>query len=139
MLPIYLDYNATTPVDPDVLRAMLPYLQGEFGNPSSAYALGKTARDAIENARAQVAALIGATPEEIVFTSGGTESSNIAIRNGVRSNAPRKTVVTSNIEHPATDACCALLAQDGYNIRRAAARPDGIVDTSTFSEIVDGD
>jgi cysteine desulfurase len=73
MTPVYLDHNATTPVDPEVLDAMLPYLRDDFGNPSSAYALGRRARDAIETARADVATLVGARHEEIVFTSGGTE------------------------------------------------------------------
>ena len=80
MTAIYLDYNATTPVDPQVLEAMLPFLRGEFGNPSSSYALGRRAHAAVEQARAEVAALIGAAPEEIVFTGGATEASNIAIR-----------------------------------------------------------
>ena len=84
MSPIYLDYNATTPVDAAVLDAMLPYLRGEFGNPSSAHGLGSRAHDAVEAARAEVAALIGAAPDEIIFTSGGTEASNIAIRGAVR-------------------------------------------------------
>src|SRR5262245_48150083 len=109
MRPIYLDYNATTPVDPQVLDAMLPFLRGEVGNPSSSYALGRRARDAIEKARTQVASLIGAEPDEIVFTGGGTEASNIAIRSGAAALGSRKTVVTTTIEHPATEACCALL------------------------------
>src|SRR6185503_14744452 len=80
VLPIYLDYNATTPVDPAVLDAMLPFLRDHFGNPSSTHAFGKTAHDAVEVARAQVAALIGAEPDEIVFTGGGSEASNHAIK-----------------------------------------------------------
>ena len=80
MQPIYLDHNATTPVDPDVLAAMLPFLREEFGNPSSAHALGRRARDAVETARAEVAASIGAQHDEIVFTGGGTEASNMAVQ-----------------------------------------------------------
>ncbi len=137
MQPVYLDYNATTPVEPDVLQAMLPYLQGQFGNPSSSYPLGRRARDAIEKARAQVAALIGASPQEIVFTGGGTESSNTAIRCGVRLRHPRKRVVTTSIEHPATDACCELLARDGFEILRVAPRSNGIVEASEFKTRVD--
>lgn len=137
MKAIYLDHNATTPVDPDVLEAMLPFLREEFGNPSSSYPLGRNARDAIENARAQVASLIGAFPDEIVFTGGGTESSNIAIRSGARSMAGRTSVVTTTIEHPATDACCALLAQDGYDIRRAGPDRSAIVDPARFGPLVD--
>ena len=77
--PIYLDYQATTPVDPRVVEAMLPYLTSEFGNPSSSHAYGRAAADAIETARGQVAALIGAHPDEIVFTSSGTESNHLAL------------------------------------------------------------
>jgi cysteine desulfurase len=78
--PIYLDYNATTPVAPEVLEAMLPYLREEFGNPSSTHPYGRRAREAVERARAQVAALLGARAEELSFTSGGTEANNLAIR-----------------------------------------------------------
>jgi cysteine desulfurase len=137
MKPVYLDHNATTPVDPDVLAAMLPFLREEFGNPSSSYSLGRNARDAVENARAAVASLIGAHPDEIVFTGGGTESSNIAIRSGTRSMAGRRSIVTTTIEHPATDACCALLAQDGYDIRRAGPDRNAIVDPSRLGPLVD--
>src|SRR5580704_12835999 len=80
MPPIYLDYNATTPIDPAVLESMLPYLREHFGNPSSAHAYGKAAHEAVEKARGQVAAFIGAQPDEIVFTGGGSEASNQAIK-----------------------------------------------------------
>src|SRR6478736_8054443 len=83
MTPIYLDYNATTPVDPAVLDAMLPYLKQGYGNPSSAHALGRHAHDAVDRARAQVAALLGAKPGEVLFTSGGTEASNHALKGSV--------------------------------------------------------
>ncbi|RAI35481.1 aminotransferase class V-fold PLP-dependent enzyme, partial [Rhodoplanes roseus] len=82
MIPVYLDHNATTPIDEDVLAAMLPFLREAFGNPSSSHPIGRRARDAVETARAEVAALIGAAADEIVFTSGGTEASNTAIRGG---------------------------------------------------------
>ncbi len=134
---VYLDHNATTPVDPQVLDAMLPYLQSEFGNPSSSYALGRRARDAIETARAQVAALIGALPGEIIFTSGGTEASNIAIRSGARANAERRRIVTTNIEHPATDSCCAMLGCEGFAIDRISAGPHGVVQSALFQQRVD--
>ena len=110
LAPVYLDSNATTPIDPAVLEAMLPYLTEHFGNPSSAHALGHVAHDAVDKARAQVASLIGAQPDEIVFTSGGTEASNMAIR-GAAAMSGRRSIVTTNIEHPATDACCAVLAR----------------------------
>src|SRR3954447_6280527 len=83
MTPIYLDYNATTPTDPAVVDAMLPYLTEHFGNPSSAHVLGKRTHDAVELARSQVAALLGAQPGEVVFTSGGTEASNHALKGSV--------------------------------------------------------
>lgn len=137
MRPIYLDYNATTPIDPQVLEAMLPFLREEYGNPSSSYALGRHARDAIEKARAQVASLIGAEPDEIVFTGGGTEASNIAIRSGATSVSGRKAVVTTTIEHPATDACCGLLAKDGYEIRRVGPDANAIVDPKLFEKPID--
>lgn len=137
MRAIYLDHNATTPIDPGVLQAMLPFLQQEFGNPSSSYELGRRARDAIEKARAQAAALIGAQPDEIVFTGGGTEASNIAIRSGAAALPGRKAVVTTTIEHPATDACCALLSEDGYDIRRAGPGANAIVDPESFRPLLD--
>jgi cysteine desulfurase len=127
MTPVYLDNNGTTPVDPAVLGAMLPYLQNEFGNPSSNTTLGRRAHDAIETARTQVAALIGAEPDEITFTSGGTESSNIAIRGAVRFDASRRDIVTTNIEHPATENCVAFLQNQGHKVARVAAKHDGIV------------
>jgi len=128
MTAIYLDYNATTPVAPAVLDAMLPYLREEFGNPSSAYALGRRARDAVETARAQVAALIGARADEIVFTGGGTEASNLAIRGAVRRRAGNEPIVTSTLEHPATEEPCRLLERRGHPVRRIAAQPDGRID-----------
>ena len=110
MPPIYLDYNATTPIDPAVLDAMLPFLQTHFGNPSSTHAYGKTAHDAIDNARAQVASLIGAQSDEIVFTGGGTEASNHAIKGAIHARMSgffarwftSPHIITSAIEHPAT-------------------------------------
>ena len=135
--PIYLDYNATTPVDPAVLDAMLPYLQGEFGNPSSAHDLGGRAHDAIEAARAEVAALIGAVSDEIVFTSGGTEASNIAIRGAVRIDDTRRDVVTSTIEHPATEVCCAFLEGEGHRVTRVPAKPDGLIDAGHVAAEID--
>lgn len=98
---IYLDYNATTPIHPEVLDAMMPYLTEHFGNPSSSHALGQRARHGIEVAREQVAALIGAHPDEIYFTSGGTEANNLALSQRL-GDAKRSRVVTSVVEHPAT-------------------------------------
>jgi cysteine desulfurase len=137
MSAIYLDYNATTPVDPAVLDAMLPFLRGEFGNPSSAHGLGGRAHEAVEAARAEVAALIGAAPDEIVFTSGGTEASNIAIRGGVRIDPARGDVVTTTIEHPATEACCAFLEGEAHKVTRVAAETDGVIDAVRVAAAVD--
>src|SRR5262245_43004014 len=107
---------------------MLPFLRDEFGNPSSAYPVGRRARDAVERARAEVAALIGAAPDEVVCSGGATEASNIAIRGAVAAASGKRTaVVTTNIEHPATDACCALLQRSGAEVRRAPAGSDGLV------------
>jgi len=128
MRPIYLDHNATTPVDPEVLAAMLPFLREEFGNPSSAHPLGRRAHAAVEQARAEVAALIGAAADEIVFTAGGTEASNLAIRGAVAAALSRRAVVTTTIEHPATEECCRLLEAAGHPVRRVAPRADGRVD-----------
>ena len=101
MKPVYLDYNATTPIDPEVLEAMLPYFKGKFGNPSSSHAYGKPAKKAVTSAREQVAKLIGAETDEIVFTSGGTESNNHAIIGTALANMEKgRHIVTSVIEHP---------------------------------------
>jgi cysteine desulfurase len=139
MTPIYLDHNATTPVDAGVLQAMLPYLRDDFGNPSSAHTLGVRARDAVETARVKVAALIGATPDEIIFTSGGTEASNIAIRGAVRIYGSRGDLVTTTIEHPATEACCAFLEGEKHKVTRVEAQPNGVVDPTHVDAAIDGE
>jgi cysteine desulfurase len=136
MSPIYLDYNATTPVDAAVLDAMLPYLRGEFGNPSSAHGLGSRAHDAVEAARAEVAALIGATSDEIIFTSGGTEASNIAIRGAVRMDDRRRDIVTSTIEHPATEACCVFLEVEKHKVTRVVAETNGVIDPARVAAAI---
>jgi cysteine desulfurase len=135
--PIYLDYNATTPVERAVRDAMLPFLEGEFGNPSSSHGLGTRSRDAVEAARAHVAALISATPDEIIFTSGGTEASNIAIRGAVRIDSTRHDLVTSSIEHPATEACCAFLEKEGHKVTRVAVAGDGLIDPGRVATALD--
>lgn len=109
---IYLDYNATTPIDPKVREAMLPYLGEYFGNPSTTYGYGQRAKEAVEHARRQVAALIGATPEEIIFTSGGSESDNHAIIGIALANMGRgRHIITSRIEHPAVMNTCRYLKE----------------------------
>lgn len=124
--PIYLDHNGTTPVAAGVAEVMWPYLTEHFGNPSSTTPLGRTAKDAIEAAREQVAALIGAHPEEITFTSGGTESNNLAIR-GTAALAAHRVAVTSVVEHPATVRPLALLEADGWSLHRLPVDADGRV------------
>ncbi len=114
--PIYLDHNATTPLLPEVVDAMLPFLRDQFGNPSSDHAWGRRAKSAIDDARERVARLLGADAEEIVFTSGGTEANNLAIR-GVADAVARRSIVTSVIEHPATSGPCRYLERDGGGFR----------------------
>jgi cysteine desulfurase len=123
--PIYLDHNATTPLSEEVVEAMLPYLRQHFGNPSSGHAYGRTARDAVEQARARVAALIGAEADEIAFTSGGTEANNLAIRGIAELARDRRHVVTTVIEHPATAEPCLWLEAHGWRITRVAVDPGG--------------
>lgn len=125
MPPIYLDHNATTPVLPEVVDAMLPYLREHFGNPSSGHVYGRTAQAAITRARAQVAALLGCDADEIVFTSGGTEANNLAIRGVCEASEDRRHVVTTIIEHPATAKPCAWLEQHGWSVTRIGVDSGG--------------
>jgi cysteine desulfurase len=126
-LPVYFDHNASTPVLPEVVDAMLPYLREHFGNPSSTHVYGKTLREAVERARVQVARLIECTPEEVFFTSGGTEANNLAIRGLAAANPERRHILTSAIEHPATAGPCAWLEQHGYTVFRAPVDETGRV------------
>ncbi len=126
---VYLDHNATTPVAPAVLEAMLPYLRTASGNPSSDHPLGRSARRAVDEAREQVAALIGAAADEIVFTSGGTESNNLAIfGTAATAGTKRHRVVTSSVEHPATASPCARLEASGWAVTRVPIAASGILD-----------
>jgi len=122
--PIYLDYNATTPLLPEVVDAMLPYLREHFGNPSSRHLYGKRAHDAIERARSDVAALINSHADEIIFTSGGTEANNLAIR-GTTARTTRRRVVTSIVEHPATARPVSWLERQGWDIVRVGVDAGG--------------
>jgi cysteine desulfurase len=130
--PIYLDYQATTPVDPRVVEAMLPYLTTEYGNPSSSHAYGRAAAKAVGTARAQVAALIGASaPEEIVFTSSGTESNHFAltgVAHAARATGRGEHIITTAIEHPATQATCDQLIAAGFRVTRIPVGGDGRLD-----------
>ena len=126
---IYLDHNATTPIAAEVAAAMWPYLTTHFGNPSSDHPFGRAAKAAVDTAREQIAALIGAHPDEIVFTSGGTESNNLAIR-GAAATVPadRRHVVTSAVEHPATVQPVLLLAEAGWDVTTVGVDGAGRVD-----------
>jgi len=125
---IYLDHNATTPVAPEVAAAMAPFWGPEFGNPSSDYDLGRRARSALEKARTRVADLLGAAPEEILFTSGGTESNNTALK-GLFYRSPRPVhLVTTNIEHPAIINPCIFLMTQGADVTFVPVDGQGLVD-----------
>jgi cysteine desulfurase len=138
--PIYLDYNATTPIAPEVLEAMLPALRDAWGNPSSGHAQGRRARRALDAAREQVAALIGARADEVVFTSGGTEADNAAIVGVAEALAGRgRHVVISTIEHSAVDLPCAWLEGRGFRVTRVAPRADGAVEAAAVEAALEPD
>jgi len=129
-LPIYMDYHATTPVDPRVVQAMLPYFTEHFGNAASRnHPFGWEAEEAVDKARKQVADLIGASPKEIVFTSGATESDNLAIK-GVAEMYREKGnhIITQAIEHKAVLDTCKRLEKYGYEVTYLPVRRDGRVD-----------
>jgi cysteine desulfurase len=136
MHPIYLDYNATTPLDPAVVDAMLPYLREQFGNPSSSHVYGQAAHDAVERARRDVADLLGAQPEEIIFTGGGTEASNLALKGTVLATlrgifgrwARESHLVISAVEHPATVQPCKFLERLGCQVTVVPVDRHGRVD-----------
>ena len=129
---IYFDHSATTPIDPRVVKAMTPFLGGAFGNPSSAHEEGRVARRAVEHARAQVASLIGAQPEEIIFTASGTEADNLALIGSVRSSGQPGHVVTTSIEHAAILKTCDFLISQGARITHLPVDRDGIVRTDAL-------
>ena len=134
-LPVYLDHHATTPLDPRVLESMLPYFTEGFGNPhSTQHAYGWAAEAAIEEARVRVAALIGALPEEIVFSSGATESNNLAIRGVAAHAGPRRHVVTCATEHPSVLETCRALRRDGFEVTELPVQRDGLIDLDEFRE-----
>jgi cysteine desulfurase len=124
---IYFDHSATTPLDPRVLAAMIPFLSGAFGNPSSRHEEGRLAHAAVEKARAQVAALIGATPDQIIFTASGTEADNLALIGAVRASGKPGHVVTSAIEHAAILETCKFLATGGTRITHLPVDAEGLV------------
>jgi cysteine desulfurase len=136
---IYLDYQATTPVDPRVIDAMLPYFTTRFGNPhSTAHAFGQEAADAVEDARAQIARVIGAEPREIIFTSGATESNNLALKGAARFLKPRRhRLVTLATEHKCVLESLRDLARDGFEIEILPVEPSGLVDLDRLAAALD--
>ncbi|RPI19550.1 MAG: cysteine desulfurase [Acidobacteria bacterium] len=138
--PIYLDYNATTPLAPEVAAAMRPFLEEHFGNPSSAHRFGTVARTAVEKARSQVAGLLNVEPEEIIFTSGGTESNNYAIRGAALASSERgRHVITSRIEHPAVTEVCRQLETEGFEITWLPVDGSGLVRVVDVAEAIRSD
>ena len=137
MQPIYLDHNATTPIDPEVAEAMIPYLKEHFGNPSSSHWFGMQTKKAVENARRQLASLLDCQPDEIIFTSGGTESNNFAIR-GVAETFKHKGnhIITSQVEHPAVINVCKFLEQNGYTVTYISVDSYGMVDPKEIEKAI---
>jgi cysteine desulfurase len=131
MNPIYLDHNATTALDPAVAEEMLPWFGDKFGNPSSIHTFGQQARRAIDRARARVARLVGAQPEEIVLTSGGTEANNLALLGAVAASRGNRTgVVTTAVEHQAVRNPCLHLETAGRSVTFLPVDGDGLLDVT---------
>ena len=135
MRRIYLDYNATTPIAPSVQEAMLPFLVEQYGNPSSSHALGRACYESLEDARDRVAALIGADREEIVFTSGGTESNNLALLGIMLARVPNLDghLVISAIEHPSVAEPARFLERLGFRVTTVVCNRDGVVEADAIS------
>ena len=129
MIPIYLDYNATTPIDPRVARAMIPFVNEHFGNPSSGHVLGVTTKKAVERSRKQVADLLGCDVEEVIFTSGGSEANNFAIKGVADAYAEKGNhIITSAVEHPAVTEVCRYLEKKGCRVTYIPVDGNGLVD-----------
>ena len=138
-MTIYLDDHATTPCDPRVVNAMLPYFSGQFANPASTTHLpGRQAAGAVEQAREQLAALLGALPEDVVFTSGATESNNLALYGVARAaaNGPRRRIITLAIEHKAVLEPCRDLAEQGWDVHYAPVDRQGVVQLDALAELL---
>ena len=131
---IYLDNNATTQVAPDVLEVMLPFFHDFYGNPSSMHSFGGQIGAHIRKAREQVASFLGAHPDEIIFTSCGTESDNAAIRSALYADQEKRHIVTSRVEHPAVKALCAQLSGQGYRITELVVDKDGRLDMEQYEQ-----
>ena len=137
---IYLDYNASTPIDPAVAAEMRSLLEGAYGNPSSDHWAGKPAKEALERAREQVAALLGCAADEIVFTSGGSEANNLALKGlHFRRGDRRSHIVTSRIEHPAILAPCRFLERLGATVTYVPVGASGLVDPEDIRKSISGD
>ena len=137
-MPVYLDHNATTPIDPRVLEAMLPYLGNEFGNPSSVHQYGRAARAALDTAREQVAALVNAQPSQVIFTSGGTEANNIALL-GCCAGLPMGRIAISAVEHDSVRAPAKRLASRGWGLDQIAVDHAGRVSIDTLKAALQAD
>ncbi len=136
----YLDHAATTPLRPEALEAMLPFLQGTFGNPSGQHAEARAAKTALEEARERVAALLGAKPGEVIFTGGGTEADNLAVKGAARWARDRGAgdgVVTTAIEHHAVLHSCDRLEREGFRVTRVKVAPSGVVDLDALADALD--
>jgi len=127
--PVYLDHNATTPIDESVLAAMMPFLREQHGNASSRHELGSRARQAVDRAREQVAAAVGAQPAQVVFTSGGTEANNLFIKGAAAMLKPQQVVVSA-IDHPCVTAPAKDLTRAGWTLRRLAVTAAGVADSA---------
>jgi cysteine desulfurase NifS/selenium donor protein len=137
MKPIYLDFNATTPILPEVAAAMQPYLSEIFGNPSSSHWYGVQSKKAVEKARKQVADLLGCQLDEIVFTSGGSESNNYAIKGIAHARQEQGNhIITSSIEHPAVVEVCHYLEQNGFQVTYLAVDADGLIDLNDLEKSI---
>jgi cysteine desulfurase len=140
MNPIYLDFNATTPIAPEVAEAMMPYLHGHFGNPSSSHPYGVRTKLAVETARAQVAALLDCQAGEVIFTSGGTESNNYAIKGAALAYRDRGNhIITSAVEHPAVTEVCRWLEMQGFRLTTLPVGGYGLVNPLDLERAVTPD
>ncbi len=137
MTDIYLDYNATTPIDPQVAEAMLPYVHGLFGNPSSGHSFGLAARQGVDLARQQVAGMLGCDIDDLIFTSGGTEANNHAIKGAAGAYRERGShIITSAIEHPAVTEVCRYLETQGFRVSYLPVDEYGLVDPQQVEEAI---
>lgn len=136
---VYFDNNATTRIAPEVLDAMLPFLQEEYGNPSSMYSFAGKSQEAVANARQNVADLLGASPDEIIFTSCGTESDSTAIFAALRSRPDKRHFITTRVEHPAVLAVANFIATQGYDVSYLDVDSKGNIDLEQFKQFISGD